>query len=232
MEMTQERRSPQQPRGFFIKLSAAEADRLCALLFLLEFLLLGALLAYAAWDLLNGRELAGWWRQPALLTWLASVQLFIVGILCLVIARPGREVDRFPWSPFWWLGISLVLVSSGRAVPFLERPGPLNGAQLTLLLLALLMVVLVRKAGGSAPLLRLWRCFQGELSIFLAGCWVFLFGTVGIELLHQYYFCPSTLITLQPLIKAFLEVAGASVMLYGALLLLLDQQQPGRCPVP
>jgi hypothetical protein len=232
MEMTQERRRPQPPRGFFIKLSAAEADRLCALLFLLEFLLLGVLLVYAAWDLLSGRGLAAWGQQHAFLTWLASVQLFIVGILCLIIARPGREMDRFPWSPFWWLGITLVLVSSGRAMPFLERPGPLNGAQMILLLLALLVIVLVRKAGGVSPLLRLWRCFQGELSIFLAGCWVFLFGTIGIELLHSHYCGPSTLTALQPLIKAFLEVAGASVMLYGALLLLLDQQQPGSCPEP
>jgi hypothetical protein len=190
------------------------------------------LLAYAAWDLLRGGEQASWLQQPALLIWLASVQLFLVGILCLIIARPGRAADIFPWSPFWWLGITLVLVSSGRAMPFLGRPGPLKGAQLTLLLLVVLMVVLVRQAGGVEPLLRLWRSFQGGLSIFLAGGWVFLVGTVGIELLHSHYFCPSTLTALQPLIKAFLEVAGASVMLYGALLLLLDQQQPGSCPGP
>jgi hypothetical protein len=230
MEITQERRRPQQSRGFFIKLSAAEADRLCASLFLLELLLLGALLAYAAWDLLNGRGLAAWWQQPAVLTWLASVQLFIVGLLCLIIARPGRAADLFPWSPFGWLGLTLVLVSSGRAVPILERSGPLDGARLTLLLLVLLAVVLVRKAGGLSPLLRLWRCFQGELAIFLAGCWVFLFGTVGIDLLQTHYCGSSTLVALQPLFKAFLEVAGASVMLYGALLLLLDQQQGGNCP--
>jgi hypothetical protein len=227
MEMTQERRRPQQPRGFFIKLSAEEADRLCALLFLLEFVLLGVLLAHAVWDLLNGRQLAVWWHEHSLLTWLASVQLFIVGLLCMVIARPGREADRFSWSPFWLLGITLVLISGFRAVPFLEKAVPFDGAQLTLLLLSMLGVGLVRKAGGLTPLLLLWRCFQGELSIFLAGCWVFLFGAVGIELLHSHYFCPLVLVSLQPLFKAFLEVAGASVMLYGALLLLLDQQQGG-----
>jgi hypothetical protein len=230
MEMTQERRRPHQPRGFFIKLSAAEADRLCTLLFLLEFLLLAALLVHASWDLLSGRELAAWWQRDSLLGWLASVQLFIVGLLCIIIARPARDADLYPWSPFWLLGIFLVLISGGRALPLLESAGAADQAPLTLLLLGLLAIALVRKAGGLEPLLRLWWCFQGGLSVFLAGCWVFLVGAVGLELLQHHYCGASALAVLQPLFKAFLEVAGASVMLYGALLLLLEQQHspPGQ----
>jgi hypothetical protein len=227
MDTTHERRHPQpQPRGFFIRLSVAEAERLCALLFLLEFLLLGELLGHAVWDLLTGGELSAWWQEPILLTWLASVQLFVVGLLCIIVARPGRDADLFPWAPFRLLGVFLVLMSMGRALPFLEGAQMVDGAQLSLPLLSLLAVGLVKKAGGFAPLLRLWRCFQGNLSIFLVGCWIFLVGAVGLELLYNHYRAPLPLTAMQPLFKAFLEVAGASVMLYGSLLLLLNQQQP------
>jgi hypothetical protein len=231
MEMTHERRCPsQQPRGFFIKLSVAEADRLCALLFLVEFILLGALLAHAVWDLLGGGGFSGWWHEPTMLTSLASIQIFIVGILCIIIARPGRDAELFPWSPFWLVGVTLVLVSGCRTLPFLDSPGFIDGAQLSLVLLLALSVNLIRKAGGLAPLLRLWRCFQGDLSIFLVGGWIVLVGSVGLEVLYGYYRAPVALAALQPLFKAFLEVAGASVMLYGALLLLLNQQYPEKNP--
>lgn len=228
MEITQERR--RAARGFFIKLSVAEADRLCARLFLLEFLLLGALLVHAVWDLLRGGALSAWWHEPTLLTWLASVQLFIVGLLCIIVARPGRNAELFPWSPFCLLGITLVLVSIGRAMPFLQGNGVVDSAQWALLLLLLLVVGLIKKAGGLVPLIRLWRYFQGDLSVFLVGCWIFLVGTVGLELLYNYYRAPWALVTMQPLFTSFLEVAGTSVMLYGALLLLLNQQQPENAP--
>jgi hypothetical protein len=88
--------------------------------------------------------------------------------------------------------------------------------------LAILLTVLLQK-----DLRDLWKTCRRPALIFLLGGIIFLFGTAGMETLTFFYLNESNrlLYVIEVIIEEFLEMSGASILLYSVLLLSMKKSE-------
>ncbi len=88
---------------------------------------------------------------------------------------------------------------------------------------------------GRRSLRVMWRFYPVASLIMLAGLWILLFGAVGVDILDTHFFRCAKLFFVKTALEKFLEMAGASVILYGAALFaqqmtrLKNLRNPARC---
>lgn len=147
----------------------------------------------------------------SLTSWISSLQLVATGFLLVLSARAPEDKEE---------GLSGVfLVCCGTFFLFLAllssmRPALLAADLLRGLPVALFLSLLTFRV-AKPSFTALWSRYHRQSVIILAGLWLHLFGSIGLEILQACFLCNVSI--LEPG-KAFFEMSGGTVILYGVLL--------------
>jgi hypothetical protein len=177
------------------------------------------------------RELLNPNREANLPAWFSSIQLFMVGVVFLLMNYQGHGKYRLSPTFLLMIGVGFVLLSADEAASFHEEITALlknitwvprfkgnhgiwillyGGVGLTLCLLT------------YQEILTLWRYYWYEGVILGSGFAILLLGAVGLEIIGYQFLRDGTaplLYKLEVGLEEFLEMLGVSVILYGAILL-------------
>lgn len=173
-------------------------------------------------------------NEVAVTTWFSTVQLFFIGAVLLITARTNKEKDRALSATLALGGLLFVFLSADEGGGIHERislviadreldallfPGNHGG---WISVYAVLASIFLLGAGIYLwrPVQWIWRRFTRECLIILGGFGMIFVGAVGFEII-SYFFLRSGSTTelyhLEVTIEEFLEMAGASVLLYATL---------------
>lgn len=166
--------------------------------------------------------------------WFSSMQLSIIALVFLLKARqPSSETVLLTV-----LGLGFLFLSADEAATIHESINPIlawrvewlprfrfnHGIWIFLYLAAAVAALLPLRR----QLVALWLAYRFEASLMMTGLALFVAGGIGLEIV-AYQFLGATLTPrLYPIEVAaeeFLEMSGMSVVLFGALLMLI--RQPG-----
>ncbi|MFQ6029066.1 MAG: hypothetical protein ACE5Q6_16425 [Dehalococcoidia bacterium] len=176
-------------------------------------------------------------REANIPAWFASIQLLLVGALALLISRqPDRHIPTSHWF--------LLLVAGGFAFLSLDEMVGVHERMSSVLggleavpsfsdhgvwVLPYLSVGMILGMATLKNLLAVWRHFRPEALIVLIGSVIFVSGGIGLEV-ASYILLRSgetpVLYQVEVLLEEFFEMAGVSVILYGALLFILRTSSP------
>jgi hypothetical protein len=183
--------------------------------FLLLLILESAIVGICFLDLAPGAAVTpplpgpdGWNLLPAAVS---SLQLACIGTLLFTSIRRPDEADEGPSAIFLLLsGLVFLLLALKRTA------GPLCAAgDIPCSLPPILVLVAVACRAGRRSFAVIWTRFHREAVIILAGIWLHLFGAVGMEILHLHFLRNGSVPDAG---KAFFEMAGGTVILYGVIL--------------
>lgn len=173
-------------------------------------------------------------NEVAVTTWFSTVQLFLIGVILLIAAWTNREKNHGLSATLALGGLLFVFLSADEGGAIHERvslviadreldallfPGGHGG---WISVYAVLGAVFLLGAGVFLwrPLRWMWQQFTRECLIMLGGFATIVVGAVGFEII-SYFFLRSgstpDLYQLEVAIEEFLEMAGASVILYATL---------------
>ncbi len=164
-----------------------------------------------------------------------ALQLFLSGAIFLRLSRRDDRSCRPCFLVAIGVGFFLIAACCGLGWPG-ERlfgdggfsAGPAGSIPPSLFLVGLCALGFW---AGRRDLRSLWARFRQESEILLAGAWIFLVGSVGLQLMGELLLAGVSLPLLRQLeiaIRAFLKMSGCSVMLYGSLLLALRLRAGGE----
>ncbi len=180
------------------------------------------------------RELLDLDNEIALATWFATVQLFAVGAILLLTAWTNNGKNHSLPTILALGGLLFVFLSADeggsiheRITLFMEERGldsllfPGNhGGWISVYAGLGLIFFLLAGLYLRRPLRRMWQQFTRESLIVLGGFGAIALGAVGFEII-SYLFLRSGSTTglyhLEVAIEEFLEMAGASIILYATL---------------
>lgn len=216
--------------------SAADAKKLLWILLLIEVFFV---VAYLFTRLMAGDaplgQLRGFFnldQEVSIPTWFSSVQLFAVGVLVLFLSRESRELRTF----LMVLGCVFLFLSMDEAAALHDSlfkaaqktrvPG-LAGIEYLAWMVPYAVVGIIGLLLSLRPVLTLWRNFFRETLWIAVGGVIFVAGGVGMEIVTHvlYRIAINVHFYLAVAAEEFLEMAGASVMLYGFLLLGIRLRQ-------
>ena len=164
--------------------------------------------------------------------WFSSIQLFVIGQAFLLKGlqiNSKTQLSRF----FFYLGcLGFILLSADEAarihetlngvlqhVHLLPRFKDGNGIWIAIYILIGAALFFIT----SREILAMWNCYRRATLIMAMGVGVALFGGVVLEIVsYQYLRSGSTqlLYFIEVAFEEFFEMSGASITLYGALLML------------
>ena len=162
-------------------------------------------------------------RTPGSLpTALAAGQLLLIGLVFAMAAR-SRPVSTAPTRPFLYFSAGVFLLLALLVAPDHHPFFSSLVAELTVLhsipwLGPALFATVLLLHYGRRSLAVMWRCYPIASQSMLAGLWVLLFGAVGLEVLQAFFLGSGAFQFVPTALEKFLEMAGASVILYGAAL--------------
>ena len=176
-------------------------------------------------------------REGNIPAWFSSVQLFLTGMIVLLRSReidPGHSPSRLF---FLAVGTGFIFLSAdeaasihetiGRALIHVEwMPRFKGGHGIWIFVYALIGLILLLAC--FRRLAAIWNRYRHATSIMAMGLGFALLGAVGLEAIsYQFLRSGSTplLYLVEVALEEFLEMSGASIMLYGALLLLLEDSR-------
>ena len=164
----------------------------------------------------------GPWSIPSIYL---ALQLLLIGVVFCRLSRRLRRFCRTRVPAAVGIGFLLLALYHGTGPreqgvsPLSFQPsgeGPLGGLILTILVFF--------AALNHRDVKSFWRHFRQESEIILAGTWMLLVGSVGLEWMAGIFLRSGAVPLLGELdvaIRAFFKMAGTSVILYGALRLAL-----------
>lgn len=173
-------------------------------------------------------------NEVAVTTWFATVQLFFIGAVLLITAWTNKEESHALSATLALGGLLFVFLSADEGGAIHERvnliieereldallfPGDHGG---WISVYAVLASVFLLGAGVYfwRPLRWIWQRFTRECLIIFGGFATIVLGAVGFEII-SYLFLRSgstpELYQLEVAIEEFLEMAGASIILYAVL---------------
>jgi hypothetical protein len=219
-------------RSITLHLTIGEADRFFSALVLFEvalFLLFMAVTVFDGTDL-SSPGLLQPERQAMLWPWICSIQFLTTGFLLFFLCS-HRAAGSLSSSFFAWAALGFILLSASKVagirdwlLPMANRAEPLQSFRDDHLWFAInLLLGMAIAVISHRHVRRMWKAFHQETLIILTGIWIFLMGAVGIEILSG-HFMFSRIAPLDRMgiaLEAFLEMSGASVILYGTLLLTI-----------
>ncbi len=174
-------------------------------------------------------------REATIPAWFSSVQLFLIGIIFLLVARQvGRS--HHPSQLFLVIvGSGFIFLSADEAaaihekitlvlkdVPWVPRFKGEHGIWIPIYFVICLVLLLMTYPELKA----MWTRFRRETLIMAAGLTVFLLGVVGLEIASYEFLredMSSMLYRAAVALEELLEMSGASLVLYGAVLLALRE---------
>jgi hypothetical protein len=223
------------------------AARLLFALFGAELLLVAlhgtvrALDRVVAWGPLN--TLLDLDREQSLGTWFSAAQLLAIAVIFAVAARggPPAALSRALWlmaAGFAFLAadeglqIHETLTARGADVPWLQAVAFRGGHGTWIAVYAAVGLALLAL---TLPALReVWRGYRAEAAFVALGVAVMGAGAVGMEAVSYVLLRDGSramLYTMEVAVEEGLEMAGASIILYGALLLALRRRATAPAPV-
>lgn len=178
------------------------------------------------------RELVDMNRESAIPTWFSTIQLFVISVLLLIVARLPTQLRRY----LILFSFGFLFLSMDEAAEIHER---VVGTARTLRWRWLLWLTfdgshkawvipyLIVAAAGAVACYRffilVWRNYRAEAVIVAGGLALFCAGGIGFEMLtFKFYNHPAQSLYLGTIAaEEFLEMLGMSIVLYGVLLLHL-----------
>jgi len=179
-------------------------------------------------------DLDGEGNLPA---WFSSVQLFLIGLVFLLRSRQPDPVHS-P-SPLFLLMVSagFIFLSADEAASIHEKISvlfkhvewmPRFKGDHGLWVFIYTFIGLILLLANFRTLASMWNRYRHATSIMAIGMVFVLFGVIGLEAIsYQFLRDGSTplLYSAEVALEEFLEMSGASVTLYGAILLLLHDSR-------
>jgi len=179
-------------------------------------------------------------KETSLPTWFSTIQLFIIGAVLLLIAINNRQPQRLP-SWLLLLGATgFILLSADEGAQFHERikepvvrlgqewiqfPGGYGDWIIPYLLLCLVALIVLAR-----PLARVIRNYPTEASIAVGGVFLIVLGAVGLEVISYFLREDGGIwYAIEVAGEEFAEMAGASMILYAALLLATKAASETSC---
>jgi hypothetical protein len=169
-------------------------------------------------------------------SWFSSTQYLLIGIIFLVRSQQSTSVPYPSHRFFILLFFGFMLLSMDEAAQFHETlngfllkkfdwaPSFKGGNGVWIFIYGLIGVVLLHKT--FRDILGLWNHNRRQTTIMTLGLAMLAFGSVGLEI-FSYEFLKNgatpLLDVIEPAVEEFFEMFGVSVILYGALLLLIDK---------
>jgi hypothetical protein len=165
--------------------------------------------------------------EATLTSWFSSLQLGLVGIVFLVTWLGARKTRIESRLHLLLIGLGFLFLSMDEAAEFHEKltrvlrhvewlPQMAGGIWIPIYFaIALILGICVRKS-----LFAMWENYPREVLIMSGGFAVILIGGVGLEILTHLYWKGQDpfMYKLEVIFEEFFEMAGASILLYGALL--------------
>ena len=175
-------------------------------------------------------------------SWFSSIQLFLIGLLMSLVSRQ-RNV-RYPPPVFLLIiGLGFIFLSMDEAAQVHERlTRILTGLGWTLALfkgghggwiLPYFIIGSVLCLLGFRNFVTMWNCFRRETFIVTMGMGMLLFGAMGLEIASYQFLRSGTTPLLyqgEVALEEFFEMSGASVILYGTILLAHNRAGPIEIP--
>jgi hypothetical protein len=170
-------------------------------------------------------------REANLPTWFSSTQLFVIGAIFLLMSYQGR--GSYHLSPKFLLlaGMGFVLLSADEAASFHEEITaqlkniawvPRFKGNHGIWILFYSGIGLMVGLAIYQELWAMWQHYRHEAALLGLGFVTLLVGAVGLEIVSYLFLrdgAAPLLYKLEVALEEFLEMAGASVILYGAILL-------------
>ena len=192
------------------------------------------LLGSPSWSIKQLFDFDGEGNIPA---WFSSVQLSLIGLIFLLRSRQ-TDSDHFP-SPLFLLTVStgFIFLSADEAASIHEKiSGALKHIELMprfkgdhgiwIFIYALIGLILFLATFRS--LAAMWNRYRHATFMMAIGMGIVVLGGVVMEVIsYQFLRSGSTplLYRVEVTLEEFLEMSGASVTLYGAILLLLHESR-------
>lgn len=218
-----------------VEYRSQDAARLLASLVVLEVLFATAHIFLFVWPGLSLETFQAILRlngETTLGTWFSTIQLFSIGAVLLLTSWANEREDSFPHNVFILIGFVFVYLSADEGGGIHERiEAYVKSSGLDSLLLTgnaggwisiyaftgLIFFVFFAYLIGNS-LFRIWQRLTLECLFFIGGFLVIVIGGVGFETLFYIYLDPGTkMYHLETAIEEFLEMAGASIILYATL---------------
>jgi hypothetical protein len=185
------------------------------------------------WDIV--RFLLDLDSEVALTTWFATVQLFAIGAVLLLAAWANEEETTHSLSPVLALGgLLFVFLSADEGAGIHERLTPIiedrgldallfpgnHGGWISVYAVGGSILLLTAGLYLRRPLQQIWQRFPRETLIVVGGFVAIVLGAVGFEIMSYFVLRVESMADLYQLevaIEEFLEMAGASGILYASL---------------
>ena len=165
-------------------------------------------------------------------TWFSVIQLFFIGLLITLKAfrrQPGRDPSRplllLAAGAFVFLSLdeaASIHESVTQALLHIEQLPRFEGDH-GMWIPIYGGLILLALAIGLPGIRLMWAHHRAALLVAGGGAGVFVFGAVGLEIISYQYLTPGTpMYALEVGVEEFLEMLGASLMLYGSVLFNMD----------
>lgn len=174
-------------------------------------------------------------QESTVPSWFSSVQLFLIGILFLLqkFRYPLPKNDSLNFLSF--IGLCLIFLSMDEAISIHERVSwtfnhiewlPRFKGDYGLWIPIYVVAGLTLLAVLQKNILKIWRFYPKESVLFTLGFLIVLAGGVGLEIISYQYLRNvdelNNLYLLEVAVEEGLEMIGASVMLYAAVLFTIE----------
>jgi len=175
-------------------------------------------------------------------TWFSIIQLFIIGIIALLVAfsKTATPPPSKGGLTLFGLGFIYLSMDEGSAIhekltyefynnPLVPYFHGTHGIWIVVYGCIGIIVFLVL----HRDIFAVCKHFRKEALIFIGGMIVFLAGTAGSETITYFYVDKSNpfVYTVEVILEEFLEMAGASVLLYGVSLLAIKKLEHAKSPI-
>lgn len=221
----------------YYDLTVRDANRLLAAFILFE---LGLILIFVANKVFDNPletfrvwfDLAGEGTIPA---WFSSVQLCLIGLVFVLGSRLIDPSDSPSPLFFRMVGAGFIFLSADEAASIHEGmtlmlrgfewiPRFKGGRGIWVFIY--LPIGFILFLATSRKLLALWRRYRRPTCIMAIGVAIYLLAAVGLEVIGFQFLRSGTtplLYKAELVLEEFLEMAGASIILYGAMLWVLEE---------
>lgn len=179
-------------------------------------------------------------KETSIPTWFSTIQLFIIGAVLLLIVVNNRQPQRLSNRLLFLGAAGFILLSADEGAQFHERikepvvrlgqdwiqfPGGYGDWIIPYLFLCLVALIVLAR-----PLARVIRNYPKEASIAIGGVFLIVLGAVGLEIISYLLREDGGVwYAIEVAGEEFAEMAGASMILYAALLLATKAASETSC---